>query len=194
MASYLRLLAPYTALSAILFGLGVVLGLVALRFDPAAAYGVMRGVEDFIGAARGLSRLEIFLFIVANNGFKVLVMMILGVVVGLAPVFFLISNGVVVAVVGATYAQMEGAAVVIASLLPHGVVELAAVFVGAAAGLHLGTLMVQRIRGRPVAFLPWLGAAWRLFVRLLLPMVIVAAAIETWVTPALAEMVRQAAG
>lgn len=173
-----------------LFGLGVVLGLAMLRVAPEAATAIMADVEEFIATARGLSRLEIFLFIVTNNVLKTLVMMILGVILGIAPVFFLVSNGAVLAIVAAGAGAVEGAAVVTAGLLPHGIIELAAVFIGAAAGLHLGTVMVQRILGRPVLFMPWVKSAWRLFVRVLLPMLVLAGAIETWITPAVAELAR----
>ncbi|TVR81019.1 MAG: stage II sporulation protein M [Rhodospirillales bacterium] len=190
MRTYLQVLSPFIGLSAVLFGLGVVLGLAMLRVAPEMAAAIMADVEEFIGTARGLSRLEIFLFIVTNNVFKTLVMMMLGVILGIAPVFFLVSNGAVLAIVAAGAGAAEGAAVVIAGLVPHGIIELAAVFMGAAAGLHLGTVMVQRILARPVLFMPWVKSAWRLFVRVLLPMLILAGAIETWITPAVAELAR----
>jgi stage II sporulation protein M len=73
-------------------------------------------------------------------------------------------------------------------LLPHGIIEISAVLLAAAAGLRLGAVAVERLRRRDVKLKLELARAWRFFVTLVLPALVVAAVIETLVTPFLLMM------
>jgi stage II sporulation protein M len=180
---YLVALLPYTVLSAIVFGVGVAAGLIALGWFPQAAAGVEGSVAEFVQLVHGMGPLGLFVFIVINNVVKAAVMMCLGIVFGLVPILFLVSNGIVLAVAAAIIAEQHGALVAVAGLVPHGIIELPAVLLAAAAGLRLGAVAIERVRRPGTDVKTELVKAWRFFVALILPALLVAAVIETVVTP-----------
>ncbi len=183
-------LLPYMAASTIVFLIGVAGGLIALAAIPQASAAVEESVAEFVELARGFSPLGIFVFIVLNNAVKAAVMMSLGIAFGVIPVLFLVSNGIVLAVVAALIAEREGVAVAIVGLLPHGILELPAVLLAAAAGLRLGAAALERVRHPATDIKMELVDAWRLFVVLILPVLFLAAVIETLVTLFLLMMAR----
>lgn len=187
---YLIALLPYTAASAIVFAIGVVAGVIARAAIPEAAAGVESSIAEFVSFAHGLGPLGLFVFIVVNNVVKAAVMMVLGIAFGLVPILFLVSNGIVLAVAAALIAEREGTLVAVAGLLPHGILELPAVLLAAAAGLRLGAAALERTRhpGRDIRM--EMLAAWRVFAALIVPLLVVAAIVETTVTPLILMLTR----
>lgn len=188
--SYLAALRPYAILSAGLFSIGAVAGIIALAWLPEAATGVEDSVAQFVQVAQGLGPAGLFVFIVVNNVVKAAVMMGLGLVFGLVPIFFLVSNGIVLSVAAALIAQQAGVWATIGGLLPHGVIEVPAVLLAAAVGLRLGALTIERLRRPDTKVKAEIVKAWRFFVALVLPALIVAALIETFVTPVILTIIR----
>jgi stage II sporulation protein M len=164
--------------------------MIAIVWLPEAAAGVERSIAEFVQFGHGLGPAGLFAFIVINNVVKAAVMMFAGIVFGLIPIFFLVSNGMVLSVVAALISNKAGALVAVAGLLPHGIIEIAAVLLAAAAGLRLGAVAVERLRRRGVELKMELAKAWRFFVTLVLPALVVAAVIETLATPLLLMMAR----
>lgn len=185
----LRELRPYLFAATVVLALGMATGIALPVLLPDAARSMGEGVSEFIDLARDLSQGELFLFIVVNNTVKALAMMYLGVFFGLVPALFLLFNGAALAVVVAGFSLTVGVGAAAAALLPHGVIELTAIVVAAALGLRLGATVAARLRrarSRPVAATPLrprLAEAWHIFSRLLAPALLLAAAIETWITP-----------
>src|SRR5690606_33222747 len=84
--------------------------------------------------------LTAIMVIFLNNVRAVLVMMILGIFLGLFPVFSMLFNGVLI---GFTLRLQEAADLslmdlIFRGLLPHGILELPAIFIAAGYGLRLG--------------------------------------------------------
>jgi stage II sporulation protein M len=175
-------------LGASLFAVGVLAGMIAIVWLPEAAAGVKRSIAEFVQYGHGWGPAGLFAFIVINNIVKAAVMMFAGVVFGLIPIFFLVFNGMVLSVVAALIANKAGALVAVAGLAPHGIIEIAAVLLAAAAGLRLGVVAMERVRGRGVKLKMELAKAWRFFAALVLPALLVAAVIETLATPVLLMM------
>ena len=189
-SGYWPALLPYMALSAIVFGIGIAAGMIALSWLPQAAAGIETSLNEFVELARGWGPLGLFVFIVLNNVVKAGIMMCLGVVFGLVPIVFLVSNGNVLAVAAAIIAEQGGALVAVAGLAPHGIVELSAVLLAAAAGLRLGAAAIERVRRPDSDIKMELLKAWRFFVAIILPALLIAAVIETVVTPFVLMMAR----
>lgn len=189
-ASYWPALLPYMVLSAIVFGIGVAAGMIALNWVPQAAAGVEDSLEEFVRLAHGWGPLGLFVFIVINNVVKAGMMMCLGIVFGLVPIVFLVSNGIVLAVAVAIVAEQGGVLVAVAGLVPHGIIELPAVLLAAAAGLRLGAVALERVKRPDTDVKTELLKAWRFFVALILPALLAAAVIETVVTPLILMMAR----
>ena len=102
------------------------------------------------------------------------------------PALFLIVNGVALAVVLSLSAQSRGIWLSLLAIVPHGVLELPAVFLGSAIGLMMGATLARRLTAKSeIRIGSELGQALKFFVILIVPLLIVAALVEAYVTSAL---------
>ncbi len=67
----------------------------------------------------------------------------MGIALGLGTAFYLVINGVMLGVVTAFFAERGMGIVVVASILPHGILELTAIFICGGAGLILGKAVIN---------------------------------------------------
>ncbi len=135
-----------------------------------------------------LSGPQLALFILFNNAIKAAMVLVLGAGLGVVPMLFLGVNGALLGLVVANVVEEHGAMLAIAGLVPHGVLEIPAVLIAAGFGLRLGHEAGQRLLGRASEFGPWWRLGLRTYVRVVLPLLVVAAIIEVTVTPWLAAL------
>ncbi len=113
-----------------------------------------------------------------------------GIVLGLVPFLFLsvwplAANAVIVgALTGAVLAEGGSLAAVAWGILPHGVLEIPALALSFAMGFALCRTLTRRIcRRRNAHPLRAMGCTLLLYVLVVLPLLLAAACIETWITP-----------
>lgn len=115
------------------------------------------------------------LFIFSKNILVVLLCVLLGGITrGIYPAFICLINGCVVGLVGAVLSEYGGIAwwKYVIALLPHGIIELAAVFLGCAIGAAALTMKEKLVLLKyPIAMLA------------------VAACVETWISTAIANRI-----
>jgi len=132
---------------------------------------------------RGLPKPQLAAAIFLNNSVKTLAAILLGLAIGIVPAVFLVVNGVVLGVVFFLSSHSRGVWPSLVSILPHGVLELAAVFLGTAIGLMLGNFVLKRLLRKSDAKIgAELGRALRFFSIVIVPMLLAAALIEAFVT------------
>jgi len=190
----------YVAASLIAFAAGCAAGWTGYagmdRFAEQSAAG-LRQLAEWIGSSEH-PWLALFLFIFFNNAIKAVLFVFLGAFLGLFPMIVLVANGSMLGYLlqsgaGAAGAEMGALELFARGILPHGIVELPALFAACAYGIRFGFLLVRSLflaatpegRGRA-------GAELAHFFRMLVPLLIlvtvamfVAAVIESTVTPAL---------
>lgn len=183
---YLSELRPYLIASIVFFAFGAVIGAaVASRF-PGLADHFGDSVAGFLQTFRGLPKAQLAAAIFLNNSVKTLAAILLGLAIGVVPALFLVVNGVVLGAVVFLSSHSRGVWPSLLSILPHGVVELAAVFLGTAIGLMLGDFVLKRLLRRSDTKIgPELGRAMRFFSLVIVPMLLAAALIEAFVTTAI---------
>ena len=128
--------------------------------------------------------------IAVNNLTAVFVMLLGAVSIGIVTVLGLVLNGLLIGVVVGLAGQELSTTVILALLVPHGIIEIPALLIVAAIGLRFGRLTVRYIRGTEselVTERDLREAGWLVAVACLL--IVVAAYIEANVTLALAERV-----
>lgn len=180
-------------LSTILFATTVVAGY-SLGFHPIFTDG--QGADDFFSGFRdlfsGLAELtntELAAFIFFNNAIKSFVFMILGLALGTMPAIFLIINGAVIGLVVNITSIAISPSFVFAALIPHGILEIPALLYAAALGFKVGSQVWRKIRKKRSFVKKSLAIGIKSFVRVVLPMLLVAAIIEAFVTPAIIAVV-----
>ena len=184
--TYFTILRPYLIIITSLFAVSVLAGYLAGHFNPEFAEQMMGQFEESYGWIADESPLVIMLFIFANNTLNSFIAMLLGVVFGLWPILFILINGFFVGVVVFDVAREIGVLVILAALIPHGIIELPMIFLSAAIGLRLGYLTFLKIfKKMEISIQQELFQAVRFFIKLIIPLLFIAALIETFVTTAI---------
>ena len=184
---------PFYALAAAFVG-AVVLGVVLARAFPfPAGYQALLSGDNL---AANLGRLEPFLgllpLVIVTQNLRVLLLgALLGTFTfGVLGILVFMAPWAVLAFLAAQVALAGGSplAFLLATVVPHGLVELPALFLAAAAALRWQIMLIAPPPDRSLTE-GWLmaGAEFgRLFVGLVLPLLVLAALIEAFVTPQVA--------
>ena len=183
--AYLTSLRPYLLVIITLFLLATAVGYVSAYFNPDIIDELIGQFEETYGWIAEESPIMIMLFIFANNTLNSFIAMLLGTFFGIWPVIFILVNGYFIGVVVFSSVQEYGILVVLFALLPHGIIELPMIFISASMGLRLGVLAFQkifRIKEEEIRFKYELFSAIRFFVTVIVPLLFIAAIIETFIT------------
>ena len=183
--AYLTSLRPYLLVIITLFLLATAVGYVSAYFNPDIIDELIGQFEETYGWIAEESPIMIMLFIFANNTLNSFIAMLLGVFFGIWPVIFILVNGYFIGVVVFSSVQEYGILVVLSALLPHGIIELPMIFISASIGLRLGVLAFQKIfnvKEKEIRFKYELFSAIRFFVTVIVPLLFIAAIIETFIT------------
>jgi stage II sporulation protein M len=117
---------------------------------------------------------------------KTLLAIVLGIVFGIVPMIFLLANGIALGVAWSVSAATRGPWISLLSLLPHGILELPAIFLGTSIGLSLGYGGMRRMAGKSEIHS---GAdmihGLRYFCTVIVPLLLAAALVEAFITPRL---------
>lgn len=194
----------YVAFATGIFLLSAVLGAVmaVVGVDLLALMGA-DDLGDVLPDIGELTQFEVFLTILLNNARAFLVFVLGAASLGAFTLLGLAFNGVLIGYVVAQAVATRGILFVLVGIGPHGIVELPALFVGAAVGFRLVVRTLLRLSG-PVLAHPetpgWLPSArdsvmsraeWRrtgLVVATGLLALLVAAFVEAYVTAGLLEV------
>lgn len=194
---YLASLRAFLAIVVVLFLLSAAVGYAIPLYAPGSAKTLLAGLQAKAAALSGQPPLVMMLGIFANNAGASLLAMLFGLAAGLFPLFFVLTNGLVIGIVLETMiaklGTSGGVAVFLLGILPHGVLELPAVLVSTAIGLKLGyvvLLSIVKSRGNAIKELinnvaGELLIALPIFLFWIVPTLFLAAIIETYVTGAL---------
>ena len=104
----------------------------------------------------------------------------------IVPIMFIMFNGYILGIVMCESARIEGPLYVAAAILPHGIIELPMVIGSAALGTRIGMMVLLRINGKISTEEILSAFKWSIsfYFRWILPLLFVAAVIETFITPA----------
>jgi stage II sporulation protein M len=186
---YLKALRPYLGASVALLALGAVLGILVIPYAPDIAQNINQSVAGFVKLFHHLSKPQLALAIFLNNAVKTLVVIMGGALIGIVPVVFLLVNGAALGFVVYLSIQQRGVSQSLLALLPHGVLELPAVLLGTSIGLMLGGYVIKKLSGKTeTAIRRELAQALRFFARVILPLLAIAALVESFVTSELVKM------
>lgn len=138
----------YLAVSALLFAGGIAFGATSGTIGKYME-GQLEPLRNVVSQVESFDNAQVwfFLIIFLNNFLKSLLTVFLGALFGLFPIYFLVSNGMILGYVVAS-ANQTGADVVslvVRGLLPHGVLETAAIIIAASYGLRYGVLIASEL-------------------------------------------------
>jgi len=173
----------------LLFGLGIVFGL-------AAPAGIASLISEDLAALEELSgilapfKVSTVIIIFIKNALALLLSFALSPIFCLVPILTLSVNGWLLAFVSSMAIQETSLGFVLAALLPHGIIELPALFIGEAAALSFGAMALVALfkKERRNLLFPSLRQNLKYLV-IALALLLPAAIIETYITPLLINLI-----
>jgi stage II sporulation protein M len=125
----------------------------------------------------------IMLAIFLKNLIACAMSVLLGLGFGLVPLLVLTSNGFMIGVVYYVIIHKQGVLYLLAGIVPHGIIELPTILLGISIGFRLGYLLILTLLGEKANLAGETRIAIHFLVRWFLPLLLLAAAIETFITP-----------
>ncbi|WP_246096677.1 stage II sporulation protein M [Paenibacillus sinopodophylli] len=147
---YFKRMNSYIAFGTILFLAGMVIGGTNPAFKSFLD-GQLEGLGKIAEMIDDSSNptLTMFIFIFLNNAVKSIVIMYLGAMLGILPIFFLVVNGMVIGYLLKATADLHGGAyvfeLIVKGLLPHGILEIPAIIIACAYGMRFGVLVLKAL-------------------------------------------------
>jgi len=188
---FFRSLSRIFMVLALVYFLSAAGGLVLSLNNPSstqAAYDSIKASFESKGFFKTSDNFQLFILIFLNNALAGFLSLLSGIV----PFAFLsfwavVGNGFLLGVVGAaSFFLKKEPLMTLLSLFPHGIVELPAFFYAASLGVYLSVAVAGRITGK--GKIPVIGAlklAMRSFFLVALPLFLLAALLEAYVTYAI---------
>jgi stage II sporulation protein M len=174
----------YTTLSALVFFLAVAVGYFSATREPIISEMLTGRFSDLVTPFADFNQWQIFLVIFFNNSIKVFMAILLGLFFAIIPFLFLAINGLVIGVVARIIQIEEGLGFFWAGVLPHGIIEIPAVLVGAGLGIALGVRVTKHIfKIKRYDIRQELRGSIKIFYKYVLPALFIAAIIEAFITP-----------
>ncbi len=176
----------YFPFSLFLFLIAFLGGVLFTNLYPALAEDSFQELSENLSFLFDLDPVQMGVFIFFNNTIKVLLFMLLGVLFVVPTVFFLVLNGWILGVVVTLFYPLLGLKGLFFTLFLHGIFEFLALFIGASLGIWLGVSFYRETRKKKIKILPLssemksvFSPAMEIFVRVVVPLLFVAAVIET---------------
>ena len=169
----------------LLFAISTAMGFYTAQSNPEWTKEIVNILaENFVGL-KGKSNSELWLDIFFNNVSVSAMIIALFFLFGFAPIAALLSNGTMIGVVVAYSIEKIGGDSVFLALIPHGLFEIPAFLIAAALSIHLSGKFLDYIRKVRKTFKKELVFAIRIFFLVIVPLLFIAAIIETFLTPIL---------
>ena len=180
---YIRLIRGYAVLAMAVFLLAVGGGFLYAHSYPTETTAYLQEMQSYFGGITKETPWGTFLSIFSNNVDAMFMVVAMGFFAGLFSFFFLAVNGFLLGIVGSLFVSQASVLVFLAGIVPHGIIEIPCMLLSAAIGLRVGASAVRRLLGRPASPVAELAAGLRFMARIIVPALLLAALIETYVTP-----------
>jgi len=180
-ADYVRSLAPLyvICLTGFLFSLSV-----GWYMGDNVSASIMEEVLEALPDTENIGLGGLLFVILFNNVTKSFLFMVLGVVACIPPLYFSFMNGFLLGHFSYTFSADYGLALTLASLLPHGIIEVPTILLSSTIGMRLGYRVINRLRGERGLGAEF-GMALRLFATRIVPLLLLASIIEVTIIPIL---------
>ena len=166
-----------------LFVIGLIFGLVTYNNSPTSLTEETASLNALTDTLMALPRPALLVAIFLKNLLAVLFSIILSPMFLLVPVLTLLLNGWLIGLISMAVVQEKSAGFLLAGLLPHGIFELSALFIGEAVAFSFGTAVILSLLKGQGSNLRLNLRAHLKFLAPVIVLLLIAAAIETYLTP-----------
>jgi stage II sporulation protein M len=169
---------PYIIIISLLFILSSLIGyMMPLKIQQE----VTKDLDKVLSFAKDLSQIMLLIFILLNNSVKALIAMLLGVFFGIVPAIFMIFNGYIIGLMISYLSLGMSFGSITSRLIPHGIFEIPAFIIASGYGLWLGMKFYRKLRYKEPLKDSLIFALQKYF-KIVLPLLLIAAFIEVFIT------------
>ncbi|MEA2098163.1 MAG: stage II sporulation protein M [Patescibacteria group bacterium] len=186
---YLYELKKYIAFSSYIFTISVLGGYLIAQNYPAETQQIIEEVSSMFLSEKEVTSWQIFLFIFENNATKLFFLLLLGAFAGIIPLLSVFANGMLLGVFAQAVSEEISWTFFFLGILPHGIIEIPVLIISSAIGIRIGKIAVWKLFRKDGNFLKELFKALKFFILILLPLIFIAALIESFLTAALLETI-----
>lgn len=184
-AAYIHKIRYFILAVAALMAFSFALGAAFAVAMPAESQQVLKLIAGQFAGLKDQTAFDLMISLFLHNALICAMMAVLGLALGVITLLIVFDNGLMIGLIGTLAAGRSGLPVTLAALLPHGVIEIPAMALSAAIGLYLGYCILLRLFGRRLDVAGEIVESARVFVAWILPMLLLAAFVESYVTTAL---------
>ncbi|HAV11646.1 MAG TPA: hypothetical protein DCX32_03870 [Candidatus Moranbacteria bacterium] len=172
----------YIAITSLVFSFAILSGYIGAINSPQQSRMIVDSFFGNLDFTKNFSPLLIFVFIFLNNVLKALFVILFGFFFAIVPLVFIYTNGELIGLIVGVFQQENSLLTIVLGLLPHGILEVPAIILATSYGIWLGNCFYRRLRYKE-PFRVHFSFALKKFFRVILPMLLAAAVIESFVTP-----------
>lgn len=169
--------------SAFLFLLSCLAGYLFAEFFPERTAEYLEEIKKFFESIDQTTDFQTFLSIFENNASAMLTIVCLGIFAGFFSITFLFINGFLFGLLAQIIFQRESWILFFSGVLPHGIIEIPCMLFTAAIGFKIGGSAVKKLVGKQADLTEDLAQGLKFSVMAIVPLLLVAAFIETYITP-----------
>jgi stage II sporulation protein M len=182
--NYLYSLRFYILFSLLIFLFAIVLGWTGAKVAPEESKEILEEMEKLLGPIVEISSFWQFLCVFLNNALTAFSAILFGVAFGIFPLLCVFTNGEILGILAFLSHETLSIPMFLTGILPHGIIEIPVLILAGAAGIKIGKIVIDRIFSKKkVEIKKELSSALGLFLKILLPLLLIAAAIEIFITP-----------
>lgn len=180
--AYLWSIRVYIGLAVLFFAFSAALGYVEAGLNSQVAEEWMAQL-DMLKWITELPPVLIMVVIFLKNFLACAMSVLMGLGLGIVPFLVVTSNGFLLGIVSYETIQKAGVLYLMAGILPHGIIELPVVLLSIAVGFRLGYLVALSIISERTDLTGETRTAVHLLLFRFMPLLLLAAFIETFITP-----------
>lgn len=175
----------YFLAAAGVFTVSFIAGILISEKNPDASENVLKLLKDTYGGFTALPPFTMMVEIFKNNLRNSFAALLLGLGLGIVPFAFAAINGIVLGILVEFFLKKQGAFFVLAAILPHGIIELPMVLISVGIGFRLGhAAYLSLISQKTIQeLLNELKQAIIFYARIVAPLLLLAAIVESYITP-----------
>ena len=176
------------AVISVIFIISLYFGYLWAEENPNNAKNVVEELFENLSFIKNLPKFIIFILIFLNNSVKSLLSMLFGVAFGIVPILFILFNGYLIGVVVSVASKDVGIWNVLLMLVPHGILEIPAIIIACSYGLKIGIASFKKVMGGDISISNEIKNSLEVFAKIVLPILLIAAFIETYITPLISQI------
>jgi len=175
--------------SSAIFFATLILGIVVTMKDPSIGQGFLTLFKDTVmEGITGDPPIVLFVKVFLNNLQACLLLFLGGASLGAVTLFILSTNGIIIGSIVEVVREKQGVELILAAIIPHGVFEIPSFILSGALGFLLAKALHDEWHGTGDAAAS-AARYGRFFVIVILPLILLAAVVEAFITPQIINLV-----